>query len=200
MYQIYKITNTINGKSYIGKTKKTFEVRFREHVRESKKERAKDRPLYRAMNKYGVDVFTIELVEETYDPVEREKYWIEFYGTYGSGGYNATKGGDGKEYVDLDKVVDCLFENNFDHIVVSKILGYDKTTIVNVAKKAGIFVPIFRRLGEDNPVSILTEENVREIRKLYIPGKLGWRKIASLLNLPPRAVCDVTLGRTWRHV
>lgn len=200
MYQIYKITNTINGKSYIGKTKSNYERRFREHVSETKKERAKNRPLYRAMNKYGVDVFTVELLEETDNPVEREKYWIEFYGTYGSNGYNATKGGDGKEYVDYEKIIDCLFENNLDHTVVSKILKHDRDTVVNVAKRAGIYVPIFRRRGEDNPGSKLTLADVLKIRELYVPKKYGKRRISKLLGLPEPAVNCVISGQSWKHV
>lgn len=200
MYQIYKITNTINGKSYIGKTKKTFEVRFKEHIQESKKERCKDRPLYRAMNKYGVDVFTIEVLEETDNPVEREKYWIEFYGTFGSNGYNATKGGDGKEYVDLEKVIDCLFENNLDYMVVSRLLKHDRSTIVDIAKKAGIYIPIGQRRGEDSHSSVLTKDDVKKIRELYIPGVFGWRRIAKLLNLSEGAVNSVIHSNTWKYI
>jgi hypothetical protein len=200
VYQIYKITNTINGKSYIGKTKKTFDVRFKEHIQDSKRDRCKDRPLYRAMNKYGVDAFTIELIEETDNPVEREKHWIDVYGTYGSSGYNATKGGDGKEYVDLEKVVDCLFENNLDHMVVSRLLKHDRSTIIDIAKKVGIYIPIVRRRGEDNPSSVLTRYDVKKIRELYVPGVFGWRRIAKLLNLPEGAVHSVIHNNTWNFV
>ena len=56
------------------------------------------------MQKYGVENFTIELIEETSSPEEREKYWIEFYGSF-KNGYNATIGGDGRPYIDYDLVV-----------------------------------------------------------------------------------------------
>ena len=56
------------------------------------------------MQKYGVENFTIELIEETSSPEEREKYWIEFYGSF-KNGYNATTGGDGRPYIDYDLVV-----------------------------------------------------------------------------------------------
>lgn len=52
---IYKITNKINGKVYIGKTTKTVQERWKEHLRESRTERSENRPLYRAIRKYGVD-------------------------------------------------------------------------------------------------------------------------------------------------
>ena len=43
---IYKITNSINDKIYIGNTSKTLEERFQQHYKDSRKERFKHRPLY----------------------------------------------------------------------------------------------------------------------------------------------------------
>lgn len=76
MAYIYKITNTINNKLYIGKTVNTIEKRFNQHKNESKTERSKKRPLYRAINKYGIENFEIEIIEEcNYDILnEREIY------------------------------------------------------------------------------------------------------------------------------
>lgn len=106
MPYIYKITNKINGKSYIGKTLKTVKERWSEHCQDYKKERSEKRPLYSAMTKYGINNFLVEEVEECSeaDLNEREKYWIEFYGTF-KYGYNATIGGDGKQYIDYDLVI-----------------------------------------------------------------------------------------------
>ena len=101
---IYKITNNINGKIYIGKTEFSVEKRFKEHCQDYKKREFEKRPLYSAMNKYGIDNFTIETIEKTDNPEEREKYWIEYYGSFKTG-YNATMGGDGKKYIDYDLVV-----------------------------------------------------------------------------------------------
>lgn len=91
---IYKITNDINGKIYIGKTEFSLEKRFKEHCQDAFRERCEKRPLYAAMRKYGIEHFHIELIEETNIPEEREKYWIDYYNTY-KYGYNATIGGDG---------------------------------------------------------------------------------------------------------
>lgn len=94
---IYKITNTINQKSYIGLTTGTLERRMRQHHYDSKHN--VDRPLYRAMRKYGEEAFTSKIID-TADTLEalkkKEQYWINFYNTYGANsfGYNATKGGD----------------------------------------------------------------------------------------------------------
>jgi len=56
------------------------------------------------MRKYGIEHFSVEQIEETDNPEEREKYWIEYYGSF-KNGYNATMGGDGKHYIDYDVVI-----------------------------------------------------------------------------------------------
>lgn len=74
MGYIYKITNKINHKMYIGKTNYADPYdRFKEHIRDSKKERCKNRPLYRAMNKYGLENFEFEVIEETACASDRER-------------------------------------------------------------------------------------------------------------------------------
>ena len=56
------------------------------------------------MRKYGTENFEISLIEETNNPNEREVYWIEQKGSF-KNGYNATKGGDGKRYLDYDLII-----------------------------------------------------------------------------------------------
>ena len=103
---IYKITNDINDKVYIGKTLSSIENRFKEHKQESQRESEQIRPLYRAMNKYGNEHFHIEEVEECPLEIlsEREEYWIKYFSSY-ENGYNATMGGDGKQLYDYDEIV-----------------------------------------------------------------------------------------------
>lgn len=76
MAYIYKITNKINGKVYIGKTLNSIQKRWREHLIDSKKRRCEKRPLYSAINKYGEENFEIEQIEECSHDIlnERECY------------------------------------------------------------------------------------------------------------------------------
>ena len=117
MAYIYKIVNNINGKIYIGKTSNTVEERFKEHIQDSKKERCEKRPLYDAMNKYGIENFRIEQIEEVKnDEVasEREQFWINQLRTYigfiDCNGYNATLGGDSKRYYDYQEIANKYME------------------------------------------------------------------------------------------
>lgn len=92
---IYKITNQINGKCYIGKSKK-IEDRFYAHKSRYLNEKESNKLLYKAFKKYGLNNFSFEIIEECEENLldEREKYWISYYDSYKKG-YNATFGGDG---------------------------------------------------------------------------------------------------------
>lgn len=134
MPYIYKITNKKNGKIYIGKTLSTIEKRWRRHCLDYIKKHYEKRPLYSAMNKYGIDCFTIEEVEECSENIlsEREKYWIEYYGSF-KNGYNATVGGDGKQYIDYDLVVATYYQVK-NQSETAKILGIDVSTVRRILK------------------------------------------------------------------
>ena len=63
MGYIYKITNLINGKIYIGQTRFNVQRRFHQHLYEAKKGEL-NFPLYSAIRKYGEENFKIECIEE----------------------------------------------------------------------------------------------------------------------------------------
>lgn len=94
---IYLITNLVNDKKYVGQTRQPLNKRWSYHITESRT--FSDRPLYRAINKYGLDKFKIKILEECPADIldEREVYWIDFLGTYRMG-YNATTGGEHPEH------------------------------------------------------------------------------------------------------
>ena len=136
MAYIYEIINDINNKSYVGKTEFSLEKRFKEHCRDSQRPSFEKRPLYAAMRKYGIEHFSIHLLEETNNPTEREKYWIEILGTF-KNGYNATKGGDGASYVDYDLVL-ALFKEGYGVSQISNIMHHDEKTIRMILKNSNI--------------------------------------------------------------
>ncbi len=91
MYKVYLITNIENKKQYVGITKFSLEERFSQHIK-------RGFILTEAIQKYGQQKFSIELVEEV-ESAERayelEQYYIKQYDTKVPNGYNLTDGGDG---------------------------------------------------------------------------------------------------------
>lgn len=93
---IYKITNLINNKIYIGQTT-NFVKRKREHINNLIIGNHVNKHLQSAWNKYGKYCFTFELVElcERDSLTEREQYWIDYYGGIDSiNVYNVRDAGD----------------------------------------------------------------------------------------------------------
>lgn len=133
---IYKITNDVNQKVYIGKTERSIEERFKEHCKDYLRRSFEKRPLYAAMKKYGTEHFHVELVEETDNPEEREQYWIKFYGSYRDG-YNATMGGDSKKYIDYDEIV-RVYQEVQNVSKTAKITGHDRKWISQVLKAMNV--------------------------------------------------------------
>lgn len=87
---IYKVTNKINGKVYIGQSV-DIGRRWRQHMTAED-----DIYFHKAIQKYGVENFEWEVIEKCKkkDLDERESYWIEYYDSFNKG-YNCTRGGDG---------------------------------------------------------------------------------------------------------
>lgn len=129
--KIYKIYNDINHKLYIGKTLTTIEERFKQHCHDRSRRQYEKRPLYNAMNKYGIENFHIELIEECEIELlsQRECYWIEYYNTYYNG-YNATKGGDGRQLYDYNLIVE-LYNRGLTGAEITKQLGCDIRVVSN---------------------------------------------------------------------
>ena len=101
---IYKVTNKINEKIYIGQTRQTINRRWSQHITNSKLEQSHS-ILDQAIKKYGSDNFTIECVKKIvadtkYDLINllnnEEKIYIKtFKSSTEFGNYNITKGGEG---------------------------------------------------------------------------------------------------------
>lgn len=96
-YKIYKITNTVNNKIYIGQTVKTIKSRLQRHISDAFREL--DTRFARAIKKYGKDSFIIEQIDQATNKIDcdtKERYWISYYNSINENiGYNSTLGGDG---------------------------------------------------------------------------------------------------------
>lgn len=95
MGYIYKITNKVNGKMYIGQTKTSIEERMRKHYSDAKWEKGVT-GVDAAIRKYGEDNFQVDIICECDNEElnDLEVFYIEKYDTFNTPkGYNLTPGG-----------------------------------------------------------------------------------------------------------
>jgi group I intron endonuclease len=94
---IYKITNKVNGKIYIGQTIHDLEKRWKEHKRHARQNRSnKSHAICNSIVKYGAENFTIESIFSIFninDADEFEIYFISKFNTLAPNGLNLSPGG-----------------------------------------------------------------------------------------------------------
>lgn len=94
---IYKVTNKVNKKIYIGQTVSTLTRRKSDHIRRAFSDKCDNTYFYKAILKYGVDMFEWEVLCECMDDDlnSLERYYIEvFNSTDPTLGYNTLPGGN----------------------------------------------------------------------------------------------------------
>lgn len=118
---IYKITNLIDNKVYIGLTTRTVEARWKEHCRHGSQQ------IDDAIQLYGIENFQIETLEECDESIldDREKYWIDYYDSF-KNGYNNTYGGRGNNFIMTDKS-DIVLQLWEDGLTINRIV--EKTSL-----------------------------------------------------------------------
>lgn len=188
MIGIYKITKKSDGKCYIGQSN-NIKRRFQEHIRR------KQLPIEQAIQKYGMDAFNYEILEEC--PIEkldeREKYWIAYYNSHGKNGYNCNEGGNSfsgenhyKAKMTKDEIAyirDC-YNNHCRKKDVYKEFSnkISFNTFVNIWTgvtwtdiKPEVFTEENKQyyiyensIGENSPYAALSDKEVVECRKRYV--------------------------------
>lgn len=138
---IYKITNNINGKVYIGQSV-DIKRRWKEHKKEAfyKKSHCFDYPLYRAIRKYGIENFKFEILEECPQDMlnELEIFYINEYKATGENGYNQNDGGhDGScncklTETDVVTIIQRLKTTLDNTKIIAKDFNVGFTTIRNI--------------------------------------------------------------------
>lgn len=136
MTGIYKITNKINGKIYIGQAKNICE-RWNKHYLTAYSDNDERQSLiHKAIRKYGIENFTFE-IEELCDTdllSEREIYFIQYYGCCVLDnediGYNLTRGGE---------TISCLYENNHNSKLTQADVYNIREEYKELHRKADVF-------------------------------------------------------------
>ncbi len=208
MPYIYKIINQINKKIYIGKTSHiSLNERFQEHIRDAQKKHLEKRPLYDAFQKYGINNFKIELIEEVKNDEiasEREQYWIKklntFIGNKNSNGYNATFGGDGKRLYDYN-----LLAKEYINLgtvkAVCKKYHCDQKTVRQACKENNIIINVapnqkkVQRTDDNNNIKIY--QSITEAAKDFSNKDIetARKNISRGLNKHQRAY-----GYIWEYI
>lgn len=179
---IYRITNKVNGKSYIGQTRNTVEFRWRQHIN------AKDNKYFhKAIKKYGVENFKIETLEccNVEDLDSKEIYYIAKYNTFGENGYNLTKGGSAYSPCRRESGY-LVLDNKYEEIKQMYLSGYSTYkigTLYNVDRHC--VAKILNSLGiktQKNKINI----NNQELQELVNDYKSG----CSIKTLAKRYGCD----------
>lgn len=146
---IYKITNKINGKIYIGQTKRTLNKRLQEHFRNKKT------PISKALRAVGVENFQISIIDHAScksELDEKERLYIKFYNSIIPNGYNICEGGEGA--------------NGLKHSLETRLKMHNS----HVGKGLGEDNPMFGHCGVLNPFygkkhTIETRKKISEYAK-----------------------------------
>lgn len=185
---IYKITNNINGKLYIGQTTTTVEHRIGQHF--SKQQEAYHGILKYAINKYGKDNFSYEMLAkiecETRSKLCEELNNLEIkmikkYNSITPNGYNISEGGNSHVFLGKPTAVydiDGNLLNTFDSCSeAARFMGVDPKIVFRMCSgelhKSRKTDYIFRYLDDDfNTYDPFTTKRQYKIYQFTIDGKL----------------------------
>lgn len=171
---IYKITNKINGKSYIGQTIQNVKERFYQHCATKCNQAVLNMVIHKAINKYGKSNFTVEVIEEVESTNlnDRERYWIKYYDSYNNG-CNSTKGGqDGiKLFKNLDtKSIVREYKSGKSLREIGRLFNVDKQTIKDLLVRNNISLRTTRtyKLSQKDREDIIKDLSLGLSRKEII--------------------------------
>lgn len=213
MSYIYKITNLVNNKIYIGKTDRTIEERFKEHIRNST-DPAMEQPLYRAIRKHGIDKFKIEEIEQCNQETcsDREIYWINELKSFGKNGYNATLGGEGASLYDYEEIADDFIRSGLSIRKYAMKHNMSRNTIKNILIATNRFEEhlkndkIKKSIFFDSPNAVIKlDKNTGEFIEQYDSTKAALLSVGKTSDKGMiKAVClgkrNSAYGYKWKYV
>lgn len=206
---IYKVTNLINGKVYIGQTQKTLKIRKIKHIYESFEGNSK-LLFHKALRKYGEDSFSWDIIDyaDSQDELnKKEIYWISHYNSFGENGYNLTNGGASGGNIKF----------TVNDVLQIKEMIKKRIPIIDIANKYNVDREVITRLksgrhwsnvGEDvsyikypkRTSNKLTENYVREIKIFLKEDKLTQREISEMFNVTPSTIGNIRTGKVWGDI
>lgn len=197
MHYIYKYTNKITGKHYIGQTN-NLQKRFNGHKSEAFNPNASgyNLPFHIAIRKYGIDNFSYDVLEEIADGESqefinnREIYFIGYYHSLTTeNGYNLTIGGDGcpkppltyKEKLQKSKLFTgqeiqdiqrrLINDEEYDDIEAIYAPKLKRTFLVNINTGNNFYNPDFNYPLKKNARSKFSQKEIRAIKERIKSGE-----------------------------
>ena len=169
MGYIYKITNSINNKIYIGQTRNPIKYRWQHHLWKGlhPEKPDTDYPLYRAMRKYGIENFHIEEIENIPNEMlnEKEQYWIKENNSYVPNGYNCDFGGEGTSKFNHQEILNYfLLTGQKNASKTARHFGCSLITVLKILENNNL-----EGLGKYQPIyqiNIKTGEIINEFDSL----------------------------------
>ena len=207
---IYKITNLINNKSYIGQSVLP-KKRWQQHCNDANAH-YDDYPIHNAIRKYGKKNFSFEIIEWTKDYNTREKELIKHYNTIAPNGYNVVEGGANAVLVGENNGRNTISSSEVSLIILD--LQDNKLSDRQIATKYGTTDKIIsdinhgrthRTGGIEYPIRIkkgrqkLSEEDADSIKKLLKCSALSLTEIASKFNTTKTNVSQINCGRSFKR-
>lgn len=174
---IYKVTNKINGKIYIGQTIQSVKDRWYRHCGKSGISKAElNTHFKRAILKYGKENFTVETIEvcDSTKLNDREKFYISYYNSY-INGYNSTIGGQGgtkpfKTSEEDETQIISLYNYGFSLREIGREFNLDKTTVKGVLVRHNISIRTTRtyKLSSTDRINVMNDLDLGLSRKEII--------------------------------
>lgn len=203
-YSVYKITNIINNKSYIG-VDSYFPKRLKQHKSNLDKNIHKNKHLQNSYNKYGLENFTFDLLktcETREEMLNKEIELIDYYNSL-ENGYNNTIGGEGSfGYKHSEESISKM--SSWKRIITPEWCKAISDATKGIPKAKGIKRinhPDYSKWlgGEKHPVAKLTWEIINNLRNDYKKG-ITQKQLSINYSLPYTYINSILHNRYWKDV
>ncbi|MFJ5713265.1 GIY-YIG nuclease family protein [Neobacillus sp. NPDC093127] len=185
---IYIIRNKINNKVYIGQTIQNPSERFKQHKKLAKS--GSDQYLHRAMRRYGINNFFIEILEDLVEDKQlnqKEEQYISQFNSYGSG-YNMNPGGQKWKRKPIDINIELLknmyYNKNMSAREIATVLGTNNTTVLN-HMKINSLIRRKRNCSLPDKTSKVSRELLEE---LYVNKRITRKELAKVFNVSEKTI------------
>lgn len=156
---VYKLTNTVNGKVYIGQTRRSLKKRFQDHVHATT-------PVGKAIREHGKNAFTKEVLAVCENQQELDTCEVHYIAEYKANdpnfGYNRTEGGEHARNGNEGFMSEEKYKKTGLYYVMKIIKGKYKAQVLYKLREFGVV-----RFGE---------------MKRYIGDEVSYRMLASTLK------------------